>query len=67
MPTSGDVYSPTGFFSLASIGKESDHNPLEMLSSISYNVETKDIKSVKHTLTTCLEILGYRLLKIICI
>ena len=38
-----------------------------MLSSTSYNTETKDLNSIKGTLTTCLAILGCKLLKIICI
>ena len=38
-----------------------------MPSSTSYNTKTKDPNSVKGTSTTCLAILGYKLLKILCI
>ena len=67
MPTSVDLYHPVGFFLLASVGEEFVHNPLEMPSSTSYKAKTKEPKSVNGTSTTCITILGCRLLKTICI
>ena len=67
LPTSADLYHLDGFFPLASLEKEFVHRPLEIPSSTSYKAKTRELKSVKSTPTTCLAILGYRLLKTICI
>ena len=65
--TSDDLCSLDGFFPLTSVGEAYVHNPLNMSSSTSYKAKTRESKSVKGTPTTCLAILGYRLLKTICI
>ena len=61
--TSTDLCSPKGFFPLTSLEEEFVYNPLEMPSSTLYKAKTNEPKSVNGTPTTCLAILGYKLLK----
>ena len=67
MPISADLCHPDVFFPLASVGEEFVYNPLDIPSSTSYKAKTREPKSIKGTPTTCLAILGCRLLKTICI
>ena len=64
--TSTDLCPTKGFFPLISLGEESVHNPLEMLSSTSYKAKTNEPKSANGTPTTCLVTLSCKLLKTIC-
>ena len=63
--TSVDLCPPKGFFLLTSLEEESAHKPLEMSSLTLYKAKTRDPKSANGTPTTCLLILGCRLLKTI--
>ena len=65
--TLADLCHLDGLFPLTSVGEEFVHNPLEIPSSTSYRAKTKGLKSMKDTPTTCLAILGCRLLRTICI
>ena len=67
MLTSTDLCPPNGFFPLTLLGEEYVHKPLEIPSSTSYKAKTREPKSVNSTPTTCLAILGCKLLRTICI